>query len=133
MKHLKKIHKDELNDWDGTGIISFCNNPVSVGYTTVKQENERNYNSTEFWCAMQILDDLKVPRKEISTGEPYSIVGRIMWLSKRVQLVVGNYYYYGKYKTKFKCIEVGKEQSKFLNSNNDEFQFYNDDMYYNEQ
>ena len=85
-KNLSKLHEKSLKEWNGEGIISFCNEPDSVGYSTIKIENEKNYNSTEFWCAMQILDDLKVPRKEVGTNKPYSIVGRIKWLERKHNL-----------------------------------------------
>jgi len=42
-----------------------------------------------------------------------------------------NYYFYAKEKKRFKCIEVGEEQSWFVDYKNRKYQFYNDDMYLN--
>lgn len=131
---LSELHKESLKKWDGKGVISFCHNPDSVGYSTVIIDNETNYNSTEFWCAMEVLDDLKVPRKEIGTNKEYSIVGRIKWLERKTHLVIGNYYYYAKCKRKMKCVAIGtskdKEQSDFVDYKGNNYRFYNHDMYY---
>jgi len=44
-------------------------------------------------------------------------------------LEVGKYYYYGKFLKKYKCIEVGEQQSWFKEYKGIKFQFYNHDMY----
>ena len=49
---------------------------------TFAMSEKTKYDSTEFWCAMEKLDDLNVPRIDESNGETYSIVGRIMRLYK---------------------------------------------------
>ncbi len=83
LKTLQDFHGEALEKWNGEGVISLCNYPLSVGYSTVGQDNETNYQSTEFWCAMEVLDDLKVPRIEESSGKTFSIVGRIQWLNNK--------------------------------------------------
>jgi len=80
-EQLLPIHVDGLNKWDGKQIISlYPKNGFGLQDFAVKAEQE--YNSTEFWCAMEVLDDLKVPRVDSENGQNYSIVGRIAWMTR---------------------------------------------------
>ena len=58
-----------------------------------------------------------------------------MELLNETILVVGDYYYFGKCKKKFKCIKIGtdvaKEQSDFIDYKKGVHQFYNHDMHRN--
>ena len=58
-----------------------------------------------------------------------------MGLLNKKQPVIGNYYYFGKCKKKFKCVKIGtdaaKEQSDFIDYKKGVHQFYNHDMYRN--
>ena len=81
--NLTELQKDGIKKWDGKEVLSLY--PVANGgYGLMKMstKNNESYQSTEFWCAMEKLDDLKVPRVDESNGETYSVVGRIMWLSR---------------------------------------------------
>ena len=79
-RRLSDIHIDLIKEWDGEDSI-VIDPDGSGGYQSFSNREEQRYNSTEFWCAMKKLDDLKVPRVDESNGQTYSIVGRIMWLS----------------------------------------------------
>ncbi len=46
-----------------------------------------------------------------------------------MKLQIGNYYYYAKCSTRFKCIEIGDEVSTFNSDNLSECKFYNEDIY----
>ena len=45
------------------------------------------------------------------------------------RLKVGKIYYFGVSIKEFKCIEVGFQQSKFIDDKKVEYQFYNEDMH----
>lgn len=86
---LTDFHKQGIEKWGSffgeTEVLQLyppTESRIDGGYGTAKfatLEKDR-YQSTEFWCAMEYLDDLNVPRVDESNGETYSIVGRIMWL-----------------------------------------------------
>jgi hypothetical protein len=77
---LTDIHIDGLNSWDGEKVISIYPNGLSIQTFSVRAEQD--HNSTEFWCAMEKLDDIGVSRIDPSNGKTYSIVGRIAWLTR---------------------------------------------------
>lgn len=84
--------RKELTDFQKEAIDYFLNeetetdllilnrkNPDVVGHKTFKQQAEDEFNATEFWLAMQYLDDIGIPRED-DDGQTYSIVGRIKYL-----------------------------------------------------
>jgi hypothetical protein len=79
--NLSDLQKDGIKKWTGKDVLTI-NPKGSYGNQSFKNRAEEEYNSTEFWCAMQILDDMKVPREEKETDKTYSIVGRIKWLAE---------------------------------------------------
>ena len=88
-KKLLDIHIDGLNKWNGEKIISLY--PKNgYGLQEFSMREEERYNSTEFWCAMKILDDLKVPRVNVENNQSYSIVGRIAWLTRNKVIEIPN-------------------------------------------
>lgn len=82
-KNLTELQINGIKEWDGKKVLSVYPRG-SLGLQDFAIEEEQRYNSTEFWCAMKKLDDLKVPRIDMDNGQTYSIVGRIMLLSKKV-------------------------------------------------
>lgn len=78
---IQSLHADGLNKWDGKQVISLYPKN-SYGLQSFAANAEKEYNSTEFWCAMEFLDDLEVPRVDSENGQNYSIVGRIAWMSR---------------------------------------------------
>jgi len=84
---LLDIHIDGLNKWDGKQIISlYPKNGYGLQDFAVRAEAD--HQSTEFWCAMEILDDIDVPRVDPDNGQTYSIVGRIAWLTRNKTKVI---------------------------------------------
>ena len=79
---LSELQIEGIKNWDGKKVLSI-EPKGAYGLQDFEMREEQSYNSTEFWCAMQKLDDLKVPRIEEETGKTFSIVGRIMWLAKQ--------------------------------------------------
>lgn len=80
-KNLTELQINGIKEWDGKKVLSI-NPSGSLLHQDFAIVEEQRYNSTEFWCAMKKLDDLKVPRIDIDNDQTYSIVGRIMWLSR---------------------------------------------------
>lgn len=80
--NLSDLQIEGIKNWDGEKVLSI-EPRGAYGLQDFAMKEEERYNSTEFWCAMQKLDDLKVPRIEEETGKTFSIVGRIMWLAKQ--------------------------------------------------
>lgn len=78
-KNLNDLQKEGIEKWDGADVLSVYPGG-SYGNMSFANAQDQSINATEFWCAMEVLDDLEVPRKEEGTNRPYSIVGRIMWL-----------------------------------------------------
>jgi len=79
---LSELQIEGIKNWDGEKVLSIKPNGA-YGLQDFAMAEEQRYNSTEFWCAMQKLDDLKIPRIEEETGKTFSIVGRIVWLAKQ--------------------------------------------------
>jgi hypothetical protein len=77
---LSDLQIEAIKNWDGEKVLSLEPNE---GYTLqdFALKEEERYGATEFWCAMQKLDDLKVPRTD-KEGKEYSIVGRIKRLEE---------------------------------------------------
>jgi len=54
-----------------------------VSFTSFEQLEKDKFQSEEFWCAMKILDDMKIPRED-NEGKTYSLVGRIKQLHNKI-------------------------------------------------
>ena len=94
---LTNFHAEGIENWGsefGDKEVLQLFPPKNEGdtgsYGQISFENLANqeYQSTEFWCAMQKLDDLGVPREDSGNGEKYSIVGRIAWMTRNEVPVV---------------------------------------------
>lgn len=77
--NLTILQIDEINSWGGEEVLSLYPRGL-VGKRSLQREQEMEYQSTEFWCAMKKLDDLGIPRIDKSLNKTYSIVGRIQWM-----------------------------------------------------
>lgn len=83
--NLNELQIEAIENWDGNKILSINPNG-STTHQGFAERQQESYDATEFWCAMQKLDDLNVPRIDESNGQTYSVVGRIMWLAKNTNL-----------------------------------------------
>lgn len=127
MDNFSDIQEDAIERWDGKNVLSlYPNGSYSVAKFADLAETE--HESVEFQCAMQVLDDMGVPRKEEVTGEIYSIVGRIKWLENSKRLQVGCKYYHDS-KGPFECIRTGPSLSLFVDNNGVKHSFYNLEVY----
>lgn len=124
MNNFSDIQEDAIERWDGKNVLSLYPNG-SYSVTKFSDLAETEHESVEFQCAMQVLDDMGVPRKEEATGEIYSIVGRIKWLENSKRIQVGCKYYYENNNMEYECVEVGHTLSKFVDTNGVEYNFYN--------
>jgi hypothetical protein len=77
---LSEIQKVVIQDWDGERILSISPNG-STHLQSFQSKQTESYQSEEFWCAMKVLDDLGIPRVD-ERGQTYSIVGRIMFMTR---------------------------------------------------
>lgn len=81
---LTDLHKQGIEEWGkdfGKSEVLQLYPKGSLGKISFASLAEQEYQSTEFWCAMEFLDDLEVPRGN-EKGENYSIVGRLAWMSR---------------------------------------------------
>lgn len=62
-------------------IISYLDGTIET--QSFEQHEKQRYEAEEYNCAMQYLDDLKIPRTDETPCE-YSLVGRIQWLVDHV-------------------------------------------------
>ena len=79
---LSELQIEGIKNWDGNLVLSL-EPRGAYGLQDFQLKEEEKYNSTEFCCAIQKLDDLNVQRIEEETGKTFSIVGRIMYLVKQ--------------------------------------------------
>jgi len=87
---LSDLHKEGIKEWgkdfgESEVLQLFPKGPLGkISFSTLA---EQEHQSTEFWCAMKVLDDLEVPREDES-GKSYSIVGRIAWMTRNKVKVI---------------------------------------------
>lgn len=122
------IQEDAIERWDGNNVLSLYPNG-SYSICKFGDLAEIEHESVEFQCAMQVLDDMRIPRKDSETGEIFSIVGRIKWLENSKRIQVGCKYYYADNKGPFECVDAGPSLSLFVDNNGVEYSFYNVDVY----
>lgn len=83
-KKLSSFQEKEIQDWlaeddEFNLLVLNRDNQSVVGRRKFKNLEVIDYEATEYWCAMQYLDELEIPRED-KNGETYSIVGRIKLL-----------------------------------------------------
>lgn len=81
---MNELQKHSLEEWsmgDRRDVLLLHGD--TVGHRTFAALSQGDYDATEFNCAMARLDELGVPRQD-EQGRPYSIVGRVNLLWKRV-------------------------------------------------